>query len=275
MRTLVVTSADESYAGMLRDLVESLERCNPQPYTALACLDVGLAPETREWIEQHAEHVVEPAWDLPVNEAKRLLRPHLRALTARPFLPRYFPGYDLFLWIDSDAWVQEPSTLNAYLTAAATGSIAIASHDHPAYRRGNELIEWRLQQRRAYFGEQADLSSCPANYWNAGVFALRADTPLWNHWAHHFAVGLAATEGDLCSDQLALNHAIMVEQLPVTPLHTYCNWLCHLAMPSYDEQRMRYCDPMDNSTLGILHLSAKSKHLNIRPHWHHQPVVVT
>ncbi len=264
MRTLVVTASDESFAKMLRDLVQSLRQYRPQPFTDLACFDVGLGHSTRAWIEQHADYVIEPGWDLPVDDAQRLAKPHLRALTARPFLPRYFPGYDVYLWIDSDAWVQERSAIVAYLTAAAQGSIAMASHDHPAYERGPGIMEWRVRRREAYFGEQPETTISLANYWNAGVFALRADAPHWQHWASYFEVGLAATSGKMCCDQLALNHAIMVEDLPVTTLPARFNWLCHLALPTFDEQRQQYCDPLDpHVPLGIIHLSSKSKQMGL------------
>lgn len=264
MKALVITAADETFAGLLRGLVESLHQWKPQPYTALACLDLGLAPATRDWITQRAAYIVEPGWDLPVHEALRLTRPQFRALTVRPFLPRYFPGYDVYLWIDADAWVQERSAIEAYIAAASGGSIAVASHGHPAYRHSPGVTDWYIRREQAYYGTDANSKVSWDTYWNAGVFALGANSPHWDKWAHYFALGLAATEGKLCCDQTALNQAIRVEHLPVTTLPARCNWLCHLALPSFNQSRSRFCDPLDKrTTLGIIHLTANTKDLTL------------
>ena len=42
-----------------------------------------------------------------------------KALTARPFLPRYFPGFDLYLWIDGDCWVQQGDAIALFLARRA------------------------------------------------------------------------------------------------------------------------------------------------------------
>jgi hypothetical protein len=96
------------------------------------------------------------------------------------------------------------------------------------------------------------------------VFALGAEAPHWNEWSRYFALGLAATAGKLCCDQTALNHAIAVERLPVMALPACYNWLCHLALPSFDEHRSRFCDPLEQqAALGILHLTANTKRLAV------------
>lgn len=266
MRTLVVTAADEGFATLLRSLVESLDQWQPRPFDDLACFDIGLAASTRAWIARRATHLVEPGWDLPVDETLRSTRPNLRALTVRPFLPRYFPGYDVYLWIDADAWVQERAGLEAYRQAALEGAMALVSHDHPAYRHGPEMSAWRDSRAQACFGraacELSGISSSWVTYWNTGVFALAAGAPHWSEWSRYFAQGLAATDGKVCCDQTALNQAVAMERLAIAPLAARHNWLCHLALPAFDEAPGKLCDPLERqSALGILHLSGGTKDL--------------
>jgi len=53
--------------------------------------------------------------------------------------------------------------------------------------------------------------------------------------------------------------------LPVAALPAPYNWLCHLALPAFDETRQCLCDPLDQQTaLGIIHLTANSKNLVCR-----------
>lgn len=267
MRTLVVTAANEAFMPLLRGLVESLQQWEPRPFNDLACFDLGLASGSRRWIERMATHVVEPGWDLPVDEKLRREQPELRALTVRPFLPRYFPGYDIYLWIDADAWVQERFALEWLHAAAAAGRLATVPQVHHAYLQTEGNFNWRMQRMQACFGQEAGCRLLWDSYFNAGVFALHADAPHWALWAKWFTLGLKTVDGKLCCDQTALNQAIWMERLPVTPLPALCNWLCHLALPRFDVARKKFCEPTaPGLPIGILHLSANSKDTHLEVH---------
>ena len=62
------------------------------------------------------------------------LKDGYKALTARPFLPRYFPGFDLYFWIDADCWVQQGDAIALFLRAARTGALAAAPEIHRSMR---------------------------------------------------------------------------------------------------------------------------------------------
>jgi lipopolysaccharide biosynthesis glycosyltransferase len=264
MRTLIVTAANEVFMTQLRGLIASLRQWEPRPFTDLACFDLGFTPASRAWVTRHAAHVVAPEWDLPVAASLRAEKPDLRAFTVRPFLPRYFPGYEVYLWIDADAWVQERFALEWYFGVAAEGPLAIVPHVDRAYRHTPDLVAWRTNRLRAYFGQEAGSQALWNMYFNSGVFALSADAPHWALWAKWFKAGLAATKGTLVCDQTALNHALWMEQLPVSPLPALCNWLCHLAPPAFDVERGRFCEPLvPRNLIGILHLSADTKNYSV------------
>lgn len=264
MRILVVSGADEAYFPLLRDLVQSLQQWEASPFTDLACFDVGLAPESRAWLARHVSQIVEPNWDLPVHPELRAARPADRARTARPFLPRYFPGYDIYVWIDADAWVQERFAIDWCVGAAAQGLLGAAPHAHLAYRDPPGGILWRTQRMQAYFGREAAHEIPGDIYLNSGVFALRSDAPHWAIWAKSFRQGLEATSGRLCTDQTALNHAVWTENLPVRPLPAVCNWLCHMALPGFSSTRGKFCEPVaPRHSIGILHLTAGTKNARV------------
>lgn len=264
MRTLVVTAADETFMPLLRGLIGSLQQWKPPSFSAIACFDLGLRAASRQWLSDIATHVVEPGWDLPVDHALRQQHPELRALTVRPFLPRYFPGYDIYLWIDADAWIQERFALDWLTAAAATGRLAAAPQVHHAYLQTEENFNWRMSRMRTCFGPEAGRRLLWDSYFNAGVFALRVDAPHWSRWAKWFALALEASGGKLCCDQTALNQAIWVEPLPIAPMPALCNWLCHLALPRFDVARGKFCEPTAPwHPIGILHLSADSKDMQL------------
>ena len=260
MRTLVVTAANEALAPLLRGLIESIGQWEPRPFTDLACFDLGLAPGTLEWVRRHASHVVAPGWDLPVADKLRAERPELRALTVRPFLPKYFPAYDAYLWIDADAWVQERFALEWFFAEAAEGALVAAPQVDRAYRHTSGHVGNRINRAVAYFGQAAGSRAVCNTYFDSGVFALRSDAPHWARWAGWFHAGLTTAKGELCCDQTAFNHALWTERLPVRPLPALCNWLCHLALPGFDPTRGRFCEPfVPRNPIGILHLTGRTK----------------
>lgn len=260
MRTLVVTGADDAYLPLLRGLLGSLRQWAPQPFTALACLDLGLQPANREWLAGQVDHVAVPGWDLPVAAHLRAAKPHLRGLTARPFLRDYFPGYELYLWLDSDAWVQERYALERLAAAARDGDIALVTEHDPAYPPQAAAAEWRAWHLRTCFGEAAAVRRAEGDYFNAGVFALRAGAPHWALWARYFRAGLDATGGAVCCDQTALNHLLAMGAAGVRALPARCNWLCHLGAPSYDAGQGKFCEPVaPHRPLGILHLTGHAR----------------
>jgi hypothetical protein len=259
MRTLVVTAANETLAPLLRGLIESMNQWQPRPFTDLACFDLGFAPETLEWVRGHATQVVEPGWDLPVAAKLRTEKSELRALTVRPFLPNYFPAYDAYLWIDADAWVQERFALEWFFAEAAEGALAVVPQVDRAYRLTSGIVGLRINRTLAYFGQAAASRVVWNSYFDSSVLALRADAPHWARWARSFRAGLAATKGELCCDQTALNHVLWTERLPVRPLPALCNWLCHLALPGFDPVRGQLCEPFAPcNPIGIVHLTGRT-----------------
>ena len=265
MTTAAVTAADETFMPLLRGWVLSLQRCQPQPVDTLACFDLGLEPSSLDWLAAHGVQVLQAQWDLPVAADLREQQPHLRALTVRPFLPRYLPGHDMLVWLDADTWVQVPTMLGWLVQAARSGALAAVPEVDRAYRHARGMAVWRSQRMAAGFGAAAGERTSWDRYINAGVYALRADAPHWQAWARHFEQGLSASAGRLVCDQSALNHAMWTEPLPVHPLPAVCNWLCHLALPGYDPARSRFCEPhAPHTPIGIIHLTGSTKNKTVQ-----------
>src|ERR1019366_3197819 len=86
----------------------------------------------------------EPGWDLDFPGRAALPR-HYQAMTARPYLPRHFPGYETYLWIDADAWVQDDAVLDLFIATARRGELAIV----PEIDRGY----WTIHKRPKPWGQ--------------------------------------------------------------------------------------------------------------------------
>ena len=129
---LIASGADRRYFPLLRDTVLSVQSLHRD--TAIGILDFGLAPKHREWLAGRVSHLIQPGWDFDFPDRERT--PETRkAQLSRPFLRRHFPGYETYLWIDADAWVQDWRAVELYLAAAGRDKLAITPEIDRAYKR--------------------------------------------------------------------------------------------------------------------------------------------
>lgn len=259
MKTIIVTASDEKFSSLLLGLIASLLQWDRGLCDAIGVLDCGLSESTLHQVRKHVTHIVTPDWDLAIDPSFRDAAPHLRASLARPFLPKYFPGYDIYLWLDADTWLQERYAVNWFFQAAMNGAIGIVPHVHQSYIKHISSDQWSYERLYGYFGDRGVTLSRTNYSYNAGAFALRASSPHWNSWARYFEIGLKASPR-LVSDQTALNYAIWSDDLPVHPLPALCNWLCHFAIPSINIETKKFCEPhIPNQEIGLIHLTAGTK----------------
>jgi hypothetical protein len=258
---LIVSGADSAYFPLLKDTVLSIQALRAN--AAIGILDCGLDPDQRQWLSARVAHLVKPGWDIdfPAQTATAEAR---KAQFARPFLPRHFQGYDIYLWIDADAWVQDWRVVDIYFESARRGKLAIVPEIDRAYKRHYKrpkLFGWTLawkNYREAFGWRVADrLGRNPMV--NCGVFALRGDAPHWQVWGRVMA-RVAQRTRFFFVEQTALNYAIFAEHLPVDFLPAYCNWMPGDAVPAFDAERGLFVEPYSpHEVIGILHLAGREQ----------------
>jgi hypothetical protein len=254
---MIVSGADSAYFPLLRDLVLSVREHRRE--TAIGILDVGLGEDQRQWLADRVTHLVRPGWD--IDFPGRANTPEFRkAQFARPFLPRHFPGYETYLWIDADAWVQDWHVVEIYVAAARSGRLAIVPEIDRAYKRHYKrpkvfglTLAWK-NYREAFGWRVADrLGRNPMV--NCGVFALRGDADHWRVWGR-IIERVAQRTRFFYVEQTALNYAIFAEHLPVDFLPAYCNWMPGDAAPAFDPGRGAFVEPYSpHETIGVMHLA--------------------
>jgi len=267
----IVTAGDAGYFGLLTDLLASLRRGLGEGLYPLSILDIGFTEAQRENLKREYGATIAPlGWDLPYP-----FRSHppnsFKVLAGRPHLPRHFPGYDIYLWIDADCWVQDAGVLELFIRGATCGNLAIVPeidrgywtiHKRPKFWGQNQkAFAWAFGLREGYrYGRNAIL--------NAGVFALKGDAPHWRLWSDNYAralkrfrLGPRAYRGNISfflSDQTSLNRAVFVQGAPATLLPAYCNWFCGKGTPVFDARKNLVVEPHEpHRPLGIVHLAGE------------------
>ena len=261
---IAITGGDAAYFDLMRDCIGSLRAVPEGRALALGVLDCGLTEQQRNWCKGQGGLVVEPGWDFNFP-GRAKLKEGYKALTARPFLPRYFPGHDLYLWIDGDCWVQQGDALELFLAAARTGALAVAPEIHRSMRHYKHAWdEFSSINGAAYasaFGRETAERLIRYPLINAGVFALKADAPHWAGWASLLDESLQRSTD--MTDQIALNVMVYDRGFAHEPLPSRCNWPVHHATPAWDADRKLFVEPaMPYDPLGILHLTIYTKRLD-------------
>jgi hypothetical protein len=262
-RAIVITGGDAGYFDLMKDCIASLRAVPEGRALALGVLDCGLVEEQRAWCRAAGGELVVPGWDFDFP-GRDQLKDGYKALTARPFLPRYFPGFDLYLWIDGDCWVQQGDALALFLAAARTGALAVAPEIHRSMRHYHHAWgEFSAVCGAAYetcFDKATAERLIRHPMINAGVFALQADAPHWSGWAR--VLGEALQRSTDMTDQMALNVLVYDRGFACEPLPSRCNWPVHHATPAWDAERGLFVEPaMPYEPLGILHLTIYTKKL--------------
>jgi len=255
----IVLAADTNYAPLLKGAVASLECLRGKVEFEIGILDLGLRSEDIDWLKGRGASIVLPDWDIDfpgVNKAPG----YFKAMVSRPFLPKYFPDREVYLWMDSDGWLQDPDVLRLYVDVARGGRLILASqidrsykghfkrpkffgwtHNHRSYRLG---YGWRVADR---YGRNPVL--------NSGFFAAPATSPHWQLWADSLAQGLQRTHDKLI-EQTALNLMIYRDQPPVSVAPAYTNWLCDAATPGFEPKSGLLVEPNAPwQPLGFVHLA--------------------
>ena len=266
-KTLIITGADNRYFELARSCIGSL-RDKPQGMSSnIAFLDLGCTSEQIHWLSDKVSAIETPNWDFdfPDRESRPLF---LRGLLARPFLRRYFPGFEIYLWIDADAWVQRWEAIEWFeLGARLRRGLAIVPEvDRSSLRQFGGLPDyWKTAfgWYRNAFGEQVAHALCSFPMLNAGVFALHHEAPHWAIWEACLNRALQSTCTTM-TDQIALNfatysHGLMrqTELLPLT-----CNWMCHNGFPSWNANSNCLVETyLPHAPVGILHLTNREKEM--------------
>ena len=265
----IVCAADSAYFDLLKGLILSIKDKPQGRNIPISLFDVGLSKEQLRWAEDHVTRIVEPEWNFDFPDRK-LVPKHFKALLARPFIPRYFPGYEVYLSIDADAWVQDWSAVEIFLRGARRGKLAITAQIDRAYKtfyKRPKPLGWTQNYkcfRWSYGWLAADrLGRNPIL--NAGVFALPAEAVHWDLWAD--AIELALNRKSIrrrgyphlhfwLVEQTALNYVVFKQRAPATFLPAYCNWFCALAAPMVDDASALLVEPHEpHHPLGVVHLA--------------------
>ena len=99
-KNVIVSLADSNYFPLLDELINSIKRFNESNNVAICILDAGLTEDQKQKLSNKVDEIKSAEWDIDVPAFKVKGKEWLKSQVSRAFLPKYFPSYEKFLWID-------------------------------------------------------------------------------------------------------------------------------------------------------------------------------
>ena len=266
-KNTIVSLADSKYFELLNELIDSIRQFNESSSIAICILDAGLSDKERDHIEKKVDEIKKAEWDIEVPAIKVRGKEWLKSQVSRAFLPRYFPNYKKYLWIDCDAWVNDWSSVELYFKACTDGKLGITQSIGPGYKILSK-VKWlfgklaiiKSQNFKHAISSKINIDKARklafAPHINIGVFSLEKNSDCWNVWQKNLEQTIK--HGRLFgSEGLAINLSVYVDHVDTEFLPLGCNWITSNLLPKFDENKKEFVEPyLPNNKIGIIHLAA-------------------
>ena len=266
-KNAIVSLADANYFPLLEELIDSIKRFKESANIAICILDAGLTQSQKDKISNKVDEIKNAEWDIEVPGYKVKQKEWLKSQVSRAFLPKYFPNYEKYLWIDCDAWVNDWSSVELYFKACDNGKLGITQTIGPGYKITSK-VNWLFGKLaiiksqnfkhavKSKIGYDKARKLAFAPHINIGVFSLEKNSKAWHIWQNNLSKTLKA--GNIFgSEGLAINMSVYIDDLETEFLPLNCNWITSNLLPKFDEQKEIFVEPyLPNYKIGIMHLAA-------------------
>lgn len=265
-KVALVSGSDSNYYPLLREWVESIKRFPQSAEVDLCVIDAGLNDFQRKELLDLSVKFVKPDWPCKLPERRIKDKEYLKSCVCRPMIPDLFPGYEAYVWMDSDTWVQNWKGLQYFIDGALQKPDSlIITNECNRHRedkiRMNWLWRWPIKVKSFYYG-----NSMPSfgfriakellkkHVMSAGCFAMNAKAPHWKRWKELITV--AMTKGKIfTAEQTTLGVLVYIENYKAEFLPEYSHWHCDVKF-AWDEETKQFVEPfIPNEPIGVVHVS--------------------
>jgi len=276
MKTAIVTLSDSGYFHLLEELIESIHSFEESSSVNICVLDAGMSQDQLEKIKNKVYSVKKAEWDIPVSSLKVKGKEWLKNQVSRAFLPKYFPSFEKYIWIDCDAWVQSWFAIDLLKRACDHGRLGIVSMSDRHNGRVAK-INWFFKNlgfvksqnykhaKSSGFSESISRHIALQPHLNIGVFSLEGSSPAWKVWQKNLEQALS--KGNIFgSEQVAMNVSVYADHIPADVLPFYCNWIPYPGSNNtkFDVSKNKFVEGFTpHHEIGIMHLAGGIKVENV------------
>lgn len=269
MPSTIIFSCDEKFMPLAKGLVLSLKQFGvPNQELHMNFIDIGCGAESLDWLRAHGIRIHSFSYlDHYRFDADVTVERYHQALLCRPVLPQIVPGYDAYVFIDCDIWIQEGFVLDHYLGLAKkyTDKVIISpaldySYIH-AYARSQDFFNACYRIFNRAYGDEVAREYAFRPIFNCGFFAMAASCPIWSMWKKELDVVFNRNYHGYDKhgvEQLAMNYLIY-KTGNFIPMEAIFNYHCHEGYARRDPSTGKVIVGYPpNRVIGALHLTATS-----------------
>jgi hypothetical protein len=256
-RLAIVTGATSGYVSLLEELLLNLSHLSVHDKFDVHVFDIDFTPEQADLIRRFPVNLRRIESDpLPIScpDTKR----HHLISTIRPRLRDVFRGYDIYVYLDVDVWLQDRIALEGLVSAAEDKALVLVP-ESPSVYGASIKSPWQRKHERFYGNEIASRMTDRMT-WNGGVLALHADSPAWDVWASEYQAVIERTGEWFGGAQSAFTYLDMIEAIRIRSLPVVYNWLVAYAPPHWDSVAGCFVSPkVPHEKILLVHQNHKSK----------------
>jgi hypothetical protein len=257
-RTVVVTACDANHFPLAEELLASLQAIENRHFD-IGFIQVGEVSAPASIMDMADLSAVIPTGDL-IGPKEGF---QLAYLAIKTRLPEFFPGYEIYVWLDSDTWVQNAAGIDQIIECAQLADVCLHPQTDVNYFGCQFPDNYTLHAYQVIFGKEDRLRFSRHPMINAGVFGAAAQSPLWRAWEMLLTdvrQRLQFQKDRFFSDQIPLHKLIYSNGISFYPLRAVNNWLVLHSLPRLDPATGQLTAPsLPFEQINIVHLVGPSK----------------
>ncbi len=268
MKTAIISGCNNNYFKQFLNLYNSLIGNNCLEKADLCFLDISVSEDNLKKISEKVSKIVKPKWDFNLKYETQDWK---KILTVRPFLKEYFPGYDTYIWLDADTWVQGSKFIDDFVSSSNIGKISIIPELDINYEVSRKKYSfekifhnfykakgWSYKNYKKYFDNNIDENLFQKPILNAGVYSIPKSNEIWDMWKNEYGKIIENSSNDYClnMDQASLNKVIYDNLDQVNFFGSEYNYLIKNCLPIFDDENKYFClRDYPYKKIQILHLT--------------------
>jgi len=261
-KNLIVSTADKNYEILLKELYKSQKNLTNYDF---AILDCGMSESSKAFFRDDNVQIKIPKWEVELPSLKIRGRDYLKSSFSKFYMQEYFPGYENYIWLDSDTWINCEKTFEMYIHGANEKGFAICPQiDRASPRLIN--IKWfynfPIKVNSINYKNLSRSVSRKLGRKYAGYFTLNGGCFSYNSKFKDIEVlrknlKIASRKGRIFgTDQVALAITTFEDGIEFEMLPSYCNWICEHHLPKFCEKRKIFVEPyVPHHNIAIIHLA--------------------
>ena len=271
MKTAIISGCDNNYFNTYLNLYNSLIDNKCFKYADLCFVNISVSENNLKKISKNIKKIIEPDWDF---NFKFKTRDWKKVLTIRPFLKKYFPGYDTYIWLDADTWVQTHEFINDFVEVSKNKKVSIVPEFDINYEINREKYSfnkiifnfykvkgWSYKNLKKYFDQKTFNKLLQKPILNAGVFSIPGESIIWDLWADEYKKIVENSTDDYClnMDQASLNKILYDNLDLVNFFNSEYNYLIKNSLPFINKNNFFCIKDYPFNKIKILHLTQINK----------------